>query len=208
MKNEPLIWSVFLPRCCALNISDPGGADSGNKLLSLGKQNNYRQVQKLSILSVCNYPECFRATETNILANQKLGWGRSDQSAAPGLSPLAGLVAELAPFVRKIFCIWDQYYYEMLGASAVWQEGDAGCCDLDHRQSLWPLILSFVVTHFISLMIPDLLLAYYNPRVLTFLCSGFVCPEIIKLLLNCKKVDYHTILSPDDGQKATTRFTK
>ena len=206
---SPWFEVYFSPSLCALNISEPGGADSGNELLSLGKQNNYRQVQKLSILSVCNYPECFRATEGNILANQKLGWGWSDQSDAPGMNQVAGLVAELAPFVRKIFCIWDQYYYEVLGASAVWQEGDARCCDLDHRQSLWPLILSFVVTHFISLMIPDLLLAYYNPRVLTFLCSGFVCPEIIKLLLNCKKVDYHTILSQDDGrQKATTRFTK
>ena len=154
---SPWFEVYFSPSLCALNISDPGGADSGNELLSLGKQNNYRQVQKLSILSVCNYPECFRATEGNILANQKLGWGWSDQSDAPGLSPLAGLVAELAPFVRKIFCIWDQYYYEVLGASAVWQEGDRRCCDLDHRASLWPLILSFVVTHFISLMILDLL---------------------------------------------------
>ena len=165
-----LWFEVFPPSLCALNISDPGGADLGNKLLSLGKQNNYRQVQKLSILSVCNYPECCRDAEQNMLTNERPGYWQTDQSAAPGLTPLAGLVAELAPFVRKIFCIWDQYYYEMLGAPCG-SRGDAGCCDLDHRQSLWPLILSFVVTHFISLMIPDLLLTYYNPRDLSLALS-------------------------------------
>ena len=123
MKNEPRIWSVFFPLGggCFEYFRHP--PDPGNELLGLGKQNNYRQVQKLSILSVCNYPECFRGLLRRIVRPMRGQYSEYWPIRSPGADTMKWL---------NWHHLWETYFvFETPillcdARSTVWQEVDAG----------------------------------------------------------------------------------
>ena len=154
MKNEPPIWSVFsLLAVGALNISDTSQTRVmsflvlASKIITAKSRNcQFCQFAIIQSVSGAFWAQYLGQWEGSILS--------IDQSEARGLTPSE--VAELAPFVRNIFCIWDSNIIMRCSERLV---AGGGCCDLDHRRC-WPLILSFVVTHFISLMIFSRLITY------------------------------------------------
>lgn len=186
MKNESLIWSVLPPRCVLWIFPTQAGQTwvisflvLASKIITAKSRNcqfcQFAIIQSVAgLLSRMCWP--MRGRDIGRLTNQRpRGWHHS------------------RVWWLNWHHLWEKYFVFETNIIMRCSERrvDAGCCDLDHRQSLWPLILSFVVTHFISLMIPDYCWLITIP--VTFL---WLCPEIIKLLLNCKKVDYHQILCP------------
>ena len=99
-----------------------------NELLGLGKQNNYRQVQKLSILSVCNYPECFRGLLSSIVQPMRGQYSDYWPIRSPGADTMKWL---------NWHHLWETYFvFETPillcdARSTLWQEVDAAIWTTD-----------------------------------------------------------------------------